>query len=190
MAFDPRGREQAWTQAGRVYSAAVMEGRIYAQRNGSDLMVLDAAKGTEIATISREGAHNQDQVLAGGRVIATLDTVTGALEFFDLDRRASVRKVESEMRTREVRTVVSIAGDGAVYADAGGKRVESIDLRDAAKGWRRDFGEPPTGLTRAGQRIVVAAGRRLIGLDAATGRPMWETPLEEKVVQLLAGVER
>lgn len=145
------------------------------------LHVIDAATGTEAATVPIDGPTGTTPAAGGDRVF--FGTEGGA--FFAIDfLRAAVAWRSQAAAGQSYRSSAALAGDLAIVGSRG-KAVEAIALADGGKRWRRpmrgrvdaapvivnavrDAAEP-----RPAAVVADAAGKVAV-LDAATGEPLWE----------------
>lgn len=183
MAFSVDEQKELWRVPGFSYFAGLFDGKVYLHRNGTEIVAVDAKEGKEVATMPFAGGRLYTQILVEGRLVVTMDSQTGNVHVLDFEDKKELAEYETGVRTVDLRSVAAIVGRIAVVANPKARRVEST-------GWQCDVPEGPAGLAAAGRRVVVASGKRLLGLDAATGRIVWRRELPQAITQLAAGVSR
>lgn len=117
-------------------------------------------------------AANDVVLVTSGRRLAVLDAGTGH-ERWQADAVAEV-------------IGQPVVVDGVVGAATVAGAVQAWDLGGGAPVWRAGLKERPAALVAVGGVLVAAAGRRLVGLDPASGRARWTTRLAGDARRLLA----
>jgi len=108
-----------------------------------------------------------------------------------------VRVADGEMLARVrlpgVTLSSPVGGDSVVYAAASDRTVGAWDTHTGALSWqfRPTVGAPETGhlVARDGEVDVAYPDGRLVGLDAATGTPLWDLALEDSFTSSPRGDE-